>query len=271
MSEIKVRVNLRHDFTESIRAELILSGYSQDAVNRMSMDDRDLIRAYLNINRRWVTPNPRRIHRAKGFLCPQQHSVALANIEGAIRNGDDLTPYLSTHIVELKHNDPMLNDWGIHHLHLGKKMATSGKNRGFIQRTDPLLYCCFAESDAYFIDILDHGAFDSRNLVEAMHKNWPHVIEGFRTPGTKGDLLTDEQVRELRRKRINHVVRMDDGTSYLPIGGGMMLSGDNMADVMKTEGLLDWLSRAEENVVDYVRKERERGPTALSSDRASSV
>ena len=259
MSELQVRVNLRHDLTESIRAELILSGYSQNSVNRLSRDDRDLIRASLNISRRWVTPNPRRIHRAKGFRCPQQHSIELANIERSIRNGDDLTPYFSTHIVQLKYNDPMLNDWRIHHLHLGKRIATSGKNSGFIQRTDRLLYCFFTESDAYFIDILDHGAFDSRNLIEAMHKNWPNVIEGFQAPGTKGDRLTDEQVRELRRKRINHVPRMDDGTSYLPIGGGMMLSGDNMDDVIRTEGLLNWLSWAEEIVVYFIRKERDGG------------
>ena len=259
MCESIIKIDLRHDLVESTRAELILSGYSQDSVNRLSRDDREIIRALLNISRRWVSHNPRIIHKSKGFRCPQQHSASLSEIERAIRDGDDLTPYLSTHIIHFKFNDTMLNDWGIHHLHLGKKTVPSGKNKGFIQRTDPLLYCYFTASDAYLIAISDHNAFESRVLVEAMHENWPHVIEQFQARGAKGDRLTDEQVRELRRKRINHCVSVDDGTVYMPIGGGMTLSGSNLADVIETDGLLDWLRWAEDSVERFIRKEREIG------------
>ena len=92
-----------------------------------------------------------------------------------------------------------------------------------------------------------------------MHENWPHVIEQFQARGAKGDRLTDEQVRELRRKRINHCVSMDDGKVYMPIGGGMTLSGSNLADVIETDGLLDWLRWAEDSVERFIRKEREIG------------
>jgi hypothetical protein len=44
----------------------------------------------------------------------------------------------------------MLNDWGIHHLHLGTKIS---KNTGFVERTGPLLFVKFEKNVAYFIGV----------------------------------------------------------------------------------------------------------------------
>ena len=259
MRDREIRIDLRHDLAQSIRAELILSGYSQDSVNRLSSDDAALIRASWSIRRRWVSRDPRTIRKAKGFSCPPEHSLALSNIEQVIRNGDDLTPYLSARIIHLRYHDPLLNDWGIHHLHLGTKIATSGKNRGFVQRTNELLYCYFTDAAVHFIDVRDHRAFESRSLIETMHKNWPDEIAQFKLHGTTGTQLTDVEIRAIRRKRMIHVAVMDDGTCYMPIGGGVMTSGDNAIDVIDINSLLNWFKRAEETVVGFIREERDRG------------
>ena len=260
MGDTRIKsVNLLRDLRETISADLQLAGYSKDSVNRLSKDDRALIGAYLGVRRRWIPPGPRQIHKAKCFSCPRQHAAALAHIENTIKSGGDLTPHLSTKILYLKYNDPMMNDWGIHHLHLGTRPETKGKNKGFVKRTGPLLYCYFTESDAYLLDIRDHGAFEDQELVAIMHENWPFLLERFRTKGTKGSQLTDEEVRELRRKRANHFMTMNDGTVYRMIGEGVTTSGENIADVINTDRLLDWLSHAERAVVTFIEGERRQG------------
>ena len=55
-----------------------------------------------------------------------------------IRKGEDLT-HLSKRITDLDYNDALLNDCGIHHLHLGIDVDDSG----FDTRIGPLLFVHF--------------------------------------------------------------------------------------------------------------------------------
>ena len=166
-----IRINLRRDFVEHIRATLILSGYSQRSVDRVAKDDRKLISYYLGINRRAISFTPRSVHRSTSFSCPPKHAAVLADIERQIIAGGDLSIYLSTDIRQLKNTDYMLNEWGIHHLHLGNVTENEGKNRGFVKRTHFLLFCHVTDSDAYFIGVFDHDSFSSQKVMQIMHDN----------------------------------------------------------------------------------------------------
>ena len=190
--------------------------------------------AYLGVNRRLVAPQPRRVVKAENFFCPPEHVTALSQIEKKLRDGENIVQNLSTKIRNATYNDALLNDWGIHHLHLG----TCTPHGGFVERTRRLLYCRFTDTHAYLIAVLAHGKWTTIALLEALHANWPDRMEQFRAEGVTGDQLTDVQIRELRRKNANYVLQMRDGTCYSPVGGGTTSAGSNLHDVVMADRIL---------------------------------
>lgn len=54
-------------------------------------------------------------------MCPSELQFGLDLVMTNIEQGVDLGPYLSKKIADLDYDDDLLNDWGVHHLHLGTK------------------------------------------------------------------------------------------------------------------------------------------------------
>lgn len=196
--------------------------------------DQEMLVAYFGLNRRLVAPQPRTVVKADSFCCPPEHLTALRQIEKKLRDGENIVPYLSTKIRNATYNDALLNDWGIHHLHMGTCMRPDG----FVERTRQLLHCSFTDTHAYLVAVLAHGEWTTIALLEAMHANWPDMLERFRAKGVTGDHLTDLQIRELRRKNANYILQMRDGTCYWPLGGGTTLSGANPHDILMADRIL---------------------------------
>ena len=204
---------------------------------------------------------PRHILKSKNFSCIPEHRNALAEIEQLILDGGDISPYLSRKITKFNYNDFLLNDWGIHHLHLGTELEQDG----FINRTGPLLYCRFARDCVYFIDILPHGNWTSQTLITTIHDNWPELLAPFRANGVIGTetRLSDEEIKVLRKKKINYLISMDDGTTYLSPGGGNTSAGTNVFDVMRANHDLNWVDRMQQKIIkefpEIENRARERG------------
>ncbi|MDE0233918.1 MAG: hypothetical protein OXM62_02810 [bacterium] len=209
---------------------------------------------------------PRRIIKSKSFsYCPKHHD-ALAQIEQIIHKGGDITPYLSKNIKKVNYNDAMLNDWGIHHLHLGARIERDG----FVERTDMLLYCRFEKGHAYFVAVLPHGSWAKQELVKTIHENWPALIDRYRVRGVVGDRVTDEEIKDLRKVNVNLFVEIENGVAYLPIGGGAVSSGENVLDVRRADMCLHWADRMQEKIIDDFPdiKKRARDRGILFSDPA---
>ena len=144
----------------------------------------------------------------------------------------------------------MLNDWGIHHLHLGEKVELNG----FIKRTGPLLYCCFKKGFVYFIDVLSHDDFTSQKLIKTLHENWPDMLSQFRVNGVQGNQFTDEEIKVLRKKNINYCIEVDEGISYHPPGGGVTFAGTNAHDVIQVAYYIHWFDLAQEWIIENIEK-----------------
>ena len=231
-------------------------------------DDRRLTRMaciHFGVHRRLVSPYPRQILKSKDFACSPKYQGALDQIERIIQDGDDLTPYLSRKIKEeVDYNDPLLNDWGVHHLHLGTKVESDG----FVNRTGPLLYCRFEEERAYFIATLPHGSWTTLKLIRTVHQNWPESLSQFRARGFEGSPLNEDQIKELRRKSANYCLEVEPGISYRSIGGGTVVGkvtvsgkkvcpkkdrpvpGTNAADMVCALCLLQEIRQAEQDLID---------------------
>jgi len=195
---------------------------------------------YLNAVKRRIEPRPRPVERAPALASnplSQPFAVVIDEIEAASRRGDDLAARLSKSIDDLRYDDAMLNDWGIHHLHLGPLGVGPGAWAG---RTGPLLFVFVREDRIYFLDVLRHGAgqrpWIRRDLVEIIHVNWPDVIRPYRVNAVGSARLSDNEVAVLRSKNANAFVETRDSTLYAPLGGGYMSSG------IATEALVqtDW-------------------------------
>ena len=236
-----IEIDLPGDFAALCRAQLAAMGYAHGR-----LDDHNSVRLWLGVQRRFVQDRSRVVHRAKQFRCPLEHRLALSDVERKIATGDDLTPHLSKGIRDLEYDDDLLNHWGIHHLHLGTRTEPDG----FVERSGPLLFVRFDEGHAYLLDVLPHGSWTRQDLVSALHENWPEALHRFRMPGGTGDALTDADVMTLRKRHINHVVTMDDGTVYLPLGWGTNAAGGSALDTFKAHRYVRWAREQQNRIVD---------------------
>lgn len=152
-----------------------------------------------------------------------------------------LRPWLSTRIERLRTRDALLDDWGIHHFHLG---AVRHKERkGFVARTDEVAFAMVRPDAVYFLVATSHNretaplVWTQTQLVDMLHRHWPDLME---TPTLRagGSALTAEKHAELRRCRVNAGVTVSDGTVYYPPGGGVMSNGDGGIDFLYQMQLL---------------------------------
>ena len=256
MDTVEVHCNIIGDYVQILRRRLIRLGYTECSVGSIE-DDYNLVLAYFGALRRRVSNVPRAVLRAKSFVCPPKYSSVLAEIERRISWGENINPYLSRKLPDLRVNDDLLNDWGIQHLHLGRSVITTEtKNKGRMTGTKDLLYVYFTEQSACFIVIGDHHTFAKQKLLHILHDNWPELLKQYEEPSIKSvipDDLTSEHRRELRKAGYNMGVDiMPDGTAYVMIGGGRTWSGDNSIDVDQTNHLHNWAYHQTNNLTGCI-------------------
>ena len=218
-----------------------------------------LVLSYFGALRRLVSNVPRAVLKAKGFVCPPKYNKELAEIERKIQVGENINPYLSWKVSQLRYSDDLLNDWKIKHLHLGR-VYTKGKFEGRIKRTTEVLYVFFTEDSAYFMTIDNHDpdTFAKQELLHILHDNWPEVLKPYKDHGLDirsvipGD-LTNKHRFDLRKAGYNLGVDvMPDCTAYVLIGGGRALSGDNFEDVDFTNRLHEWAYQQTNNLHECI-------------------
>jgi hypothetical protein len=113
--------------------------------------------------------------------------------------------------------DGLLDDWGISHLHLGRRLK--GK---FIRRSKFVLLTFFTDSDAYLLGVFDHGHWADVELLEILHANWPKAIAHART-GLKPSFSGSPTAQEITRAReagVAALITLADGTVYAPPNWG---------------------------------------------------
>lgn len=209
---------------------------------------------YFNAENRRPKKKARKLILADSFVCPQELSEGWEKLKKKVEDGEDLTPNLSKLIKKIKNKDSMLNDWGVHHFHLGEDMEDS-----FIKRTGPLLFALLVNDNFYAIGIFDHGSWANQDIVEIIHRNWPTVIENYKLRGAI-DMSYHPNEKErltLRSAGVNVYTSVSDGTIYAPIGGGVAGSRFNTQAVMRTikqKDLLEKLEKHLDNELDSMQE-----------------
>ncbi|HAU4875860.1 TPA: hypothetical protein F3L11_12840 [Aeromonas hydrophila] len=235
---MKLTSNFFHDWI-SILKDILENDWGYDI---KGISDEELPLLYLNVEQRRPDTRKRKVVLSDSFSCPEQLRIGWNKLKCMVETGQDITPYLSKKIKSLGGSDPMLNDWGIHHFHLGENI----KN-GFIERTGPLLFSIVKNDIFYAIGVYEHGDWADYDIVETIHRNWPDIILHHKIKGviTATNISSNERLA-LRNKNANALINVSDGSVYGPLGGGVVSSGHNIKLILmidKQKNLLESLEK----------------------------
>ncbi|MCP6682287.1 hypothetical protein [Bacillus nakamurai] len=248
-----LKIDLQEHFKLAIRKKLLDYGYSD--VEKFPLDR--MLYLFLNLQKRLISVQPRKIYISKEFKCLPQYTEVLKSIISRIKTGKDLSSHLSKTISYLNYDDHLLNDWGIHHLHLGEDLE---KNTGFVKRTDPLLFVRFTNNEAYLLQIMPHGNWANEDLIQIINNNWPGTIKEFLIKGISSvsPALSEKDRKNLRRHGISTFVQLEENKIYYPLGGGYTSNGSSLKAHIQADQLLKKLRCVEmkikENIAWYAKK-----------------
>jgi hypothetical protein len=217
------------------KADLLMMARQYLEERRLSenIPDTDVLPKYFDSLRRWPAARPRRVWEADEFLCPPELTKGWEVLRNKVLKGEDLRPHLAREHSDLTHLDGLLNEWGIHHLHLGVKPYF--KDSSFVDRTKQLLFALTTDDDFYAINVYpQHGDWETTEILESLHRNWPQVLARYRIHRVPGENVGKEERKNLRNANVQTFTAVSDGTVYAPIRGGVASSGVSIEAVMRT-------------------------------------
>jgi len=244
MSDIKI--DLLNDWTNILKEQLINYGYNIDP----NEDNENICIMFFNLQKRLIPNKKRKVLYSGVFSCPPDYKSGLDIIIKKIENGGSLLPHLSKLIKDITYNDPMLNGWGVYHLHLGTTLDSDG----FIKRTGPLLYARFDNDNAYLINVYEHGAWTKQEIIKIIHRNWPKSIESFLLKGVieSEHKFNDNDLKDLRNSHINTFIEVENGVIYAPLGWGSSLSGVSTQAVLQCNHYARYFKKLETYIKENV-------------------
>jgi len=144
-----------------------------------------------------------------------------AHLSKGILSGYAPTKTNTKNLHNRKDLDLLLNDWGIHHLHLSNVIEP---NR-FVTRGDLLLFVIFSHARAYMLDIAPHGCWTEQRLVEVAVNNWPEDELFVDLKGIMPEPAISAKDRtNFRRVGVATSVNVN-GKAYMSRTGGLTLAG----------------------------------------------
>ena len=169
---------------------------------------------------RHISPIPRKVEISRELRRNNRYNACkpiIIEIINRLRNGKDVTPYLSKLAPKFDFHDKQLLYWGIHHLHLSPLSTISN---GFVNRADNLLFARIENKTAYLIDILPHAEpniFEQKRILEIADQNWPHLhkeVFGI-TPSSP---LNTSEIKSLRNNNGNMLEYVNNRTVMPTMG-----------------------------------------------------
>jgi hypothetical protein len=218
-------IDFLKDFENEVKNRLLALDFSYNH----SLEPEENALKLINFQRRLPKKCRRSCILSNEFVCPPENSTGLVLLRSAIEEGIDLKPHLSRNMNKPSYNDPILNDWGIFHFHLGESV----EDDGYIKRTKNVAFCIILDDCVNFIQVLPHGpgysdVWVDKELIQIVHNNWNDALSAFRVALPPSDPTTQER-KKFRKKNVNTTITTSDGTVYGPPGGGVMSNGASMA------------------------------------------
>ena len=239
------QMNLYNDWLDQLATKLSRANYDISNIDRSELPYK-----YFNALNKKVTPVPRRVIISKElYKSPyyNKYSKVIIHLKDLIEKGEDISAYLSKRIDDIEYNDGLLNDWGIHHLHLSTKRSN---NNNFNKRTGELLFVRFENDKAYFINIYKHNNWAKKEVIKIVHRNWEEDFRSFRLEGVQSlsQQIEDKEHQKLRNKNINTLIQVEEGVVYMGFGFGMATSGHSELAILREMKYKKALKKAEKYI-----------------------
>jgi hypothetical protein len=241
-------------------------GYAPDP----GWDVGTITRVYTNALWRQVPARPRAVRVAKGVHVPAECAQGFNQTLNQVRLGKSLLPRLSRSLKKVDFDDLLLNDWGIHHLHLGTEVESDG----FVRRTRNVAFVMFTDVAAHVIAVLPHGpdnptVWTRKQLLNTVHAEWPELLAPYKL----SDVIavdrdfTDEEHLSFRKAGLTVLVRATDGTVYAPPGDGYASAGNSVRAMQQAHNIFYRVANCEDAVRNnphcFVERLRMQGWTRL--------
>jgi hypothetical protein len=228
-----IQTDFRADLIDHVDDHLARLGFATSGLGEARASAPRYLMLLVRALRRVPSVRARRVFMAPEFLIPDSRAEGFSNLVQAIESGASVRPWLSLKVANLIERDALLDDWGIHHLHLGA--TPHSRASGFVARTEEVAFAIIRPDAVYFIAANSHNrqkaplVWTQMSLVDIVHRNWPHLLATNRMRSS-GYELTPAQRAALRKHCTNACVTVDDGTVYYAPGGGSMSNGDGGID-----------------------------------------
>jgi hypothetical protein len=232
---------------------IITKEFQAEGKNPTATDIEQMLYQFFNIfMKKQVVAKPRSIFTSKELEQKKSNNPIWLQdfmvIVGKIENGDDINEHLSKLSVNAKYNDPMLNDWGIHHIHLSTTKKTPSQK--FYDRSAYLLLAFFQDDVTYLIEVLPHPDhqdkvfWSQKNIIEIINNNWGKLLENWQLKGVVGTErnTSDIERSQLREVHINSPIQLG-GQVFMGPGGGTTAAGTSVEVQMSCDNLLENLER----------------------------
>lgn len=212
---------------------------------------------FMNWQSRFVHPHPRQINKANGFddlPAVRANRPDVDALLASLARGDEVNAHLSDkimkgyclHLPGRKDGldfDLLLNNWGIHHLHLDQ---APGKD-GFTARTKELLYVILGRGVAFVLAVAPHGEWTNRRLIEATVQSWPNQGLFVALSVRPGREWPEKEHQKLRKAGASTAAVVDDQCWMSGVTGGMSTALVSCRVVRETSQLLRCLYQATEH------------------------
>jgi hypothetical protein len=207
----ELRVDFLADVVVTARDELRAGGFSVSS----TASAYDVLFDLFDLVRRQVPQRARQVLRSQEFRCPIHLVSGLVCLEEKLRLGLDVTPHTSRGTKRLRRPDGLLNDWGIHHFHLGVVIESDG----YVRRTGVLLFAYVTDNEAYLIQTLPHNSWTERALMDVLRGNWPDLLHPLDLHAAPSP-MPSSSIRKARQGGVMTLHQFDDGLIVFPPGGG---------------------------------------------------
>lgn len=236
-----MKIDFLNDWKDYLLHQIRSAGYEVDA--SQPVDQINYL--FVNIQRRTVTPAPRAFHQARALICPPEHQAGFDALKAKILAGEDITPHLSKTLLRTNYEDDLLNDWGIHHFHLGQAVKS-----GFVERTGPLLFAVILDDAVYAINVYKHGDWTKQSMLQIAYENWPELLERYRVKGVVGMArsLSDDDIKSLRAGHVNTFIELGPDLVFMGMGGGQTTAGTSTQARVRADQMLRMVSDVEDHV-----------------------
>jgi hypothetical protein len=211
-----------------------------------------LLLKYSNWRNRLLLGRKRKVFFSKElYINPFYSSYRnkIYKLKGIFENGSNIRPFLSTQVNNINSFDPLLNAWGMHHLHFISKYQANEKKK----RTNEILFIMEDYNNIYFINIFNHKDWVNLNPLKIVKRNWPNSIERYKLKGISAtQSLTETEMWNLRKKHANAVLDLD-GDFYIQPKGGIVSAGYTISDRVNLDRFFELMS----NLLEHIRDNNE--------------